>query len=102
MNEKHDTHVSFTAAELAASPDGRCVVVASADGRMRLFSMHGSLLTLLRILDVAATDTFFVPCCIWHPAGAHILAADGSGTIQVCLLVCNSSGWSIFGHDLVT
>jgi hypothetical protein len=92
MNAKGDTHVSFFASQLCVSPDGAYLLVATSAAILLIFAMPSTVPpalgqaapTPLITLHGLKLDTFHLPCTAWHPAGAHVLAADCNGTVQVC------------------
>lgn len=92
MNTHGDAHVSFHATQLRPSPDGRHLLVSTSAARLLVLPLATAAAAPPRpvaSLHGLRTDTFHLPCTAWHPAGAHVLAADCTGAIQVCCAVQN-------------
>jgi hypothetical protein len=98
MNPNQDDWVSFTAMDLAISPDGTYLLVASGEremvalqtawwfsrccradkSKLLLYKLGGS--EQLRRFYGAENDMYSNPRCTWHPSGLYVYC-----TAQVCM-----------------
>eukprot|EP00049_Salpingoeca_infusionum_P003399 m.66179 g.66179 ORF g.66179 m.66179 type:complete len:448 (-) comp12107_c0_seq1:218-1561(-) len=81
MNELHDDYVSFSAMDVALSPSGRFLLVATDKHRVLLVSRRAR--TLLAVLYGTTNDEYSNPRCCWDSSERYAYATSQSKEIIV-------------------
>jgi len=96
MNVNGDDHVSFTAMDLACSPSGTHLLVATDKNRIILYRLGTSI--QVRNFYGSVNDRFSNPRLCWHPSSKYFYVTSQDGLIYVWDTVTQKIVDKITGH----
>lgn len=96
MNPNQDDWVSFTAMDLAISPDGTYLLVASDKSKLLLYKLGGS--EQLRRFYGAENDMYSNPRCTWHPSGLYVYCTAQDNNVHVWEVATQKRIAQLEGH----
>lgn len=91
MNENLDNHVSFSALDLAVSPDGKYILVSTDHDRLIMLKMGTS--QHMRRFYGASNDSYSQPRCCFSPSGKYVYSTSQDNKIYV---------WDVATQKIVT
>eukprot|EP01052_Picozoa_sp_SAG31_P007241 SAG31_NODE_343_length_17426_cov_35.294443_9_plen_131_part_00 len=97
MNPNLDDWVSFTAMDLALSPDGKFLLVATDNSKLLLYKLRGS--DQLRQFFGAENDGFANPRCLWHPSMLYVYCTAQDNTVHVWEVATQKPVGRLEGHS---
>eukprot|EP01102_Stenamoeba_stenopodia_P009656 TRINITY_DN2851_c2_g1_i1.p1 TRINITY_DN2851_c2_g1~~TRINITY_DN2851_c2_g1_i1.p1 ORF type:complete len:397 (-),score=99.39 TRINITY_DN2851_c2_g1_i1:95-1285(-) len=99
MNSNGDDHVSFTALDIAVSPSGNHILIATDKDRLILYR-NGSEVQVRNFYG-AFNDGLSQPRIAWHPSSKYIYATSQDRSIYVWDVVSQKVVHKLQGHTAI-